>query len=888
MASGRGSVSCRLFSLLFAVGLAFGDGPGGDGVHSPDLLRLNQDDLLNVGATVTMTDVFNVARLQSKVSTITQIDPCTSTYKGQTFIFLCPASGDMPKFAEGGNLVMAGSANPNFECDADKAISFYCDGTNWIETSRSDSIASALRSSDSEVLINADGLIGGDSAFTYDTGTDILTVADLTLTGVLSCDAENEKLETASGGAVSCGSIASADFWNGTIAESFNALVTESGGVITVDVEQSGGGDLTAQFSSGPVTLDCDGASPNDCEKTLTAGSDTSPQENFVYVLESTGAMTVATSDWPATEHVRVAYLLVPSATFVASNGPYINQNWNDHYQGTDGQGHLSHMGERLRYLHAIYHSGIAGNGDGGTYVARTDAAPDTVYIQSTSGVVMQMHRHTVPAFDSSGTDSFLIPNSSVAAYEQGQDLYDFLVDADGDSMTTNYYNLVLWGAANKSGEYEPFFINLPTCSYNSQTLAESDSDGCDVFTFPAEFDLESSTGYLIARLTMKHSNPNDLELISTVDLRGATPQSATGGASGAQVDFADNQFTIYDEGDVTKIMDFQASGVTTGTTRTMTVPNASGVLALTAQTDGSIDITDLGTGTSAELASVISNETGTGLAVFATDPVMRLATSDLRLHITGDAAASGSIRLFEETLNGTNYQEIFATGAITSNRTCVLADADKMFPDACIDDAIARDSELPGGLEDLETATDDGLVVGNGSTFDTKVVADCDGTGDSLNYDTATNAFSCVTREFASFYEAGTTSVDGTARTLDYDTTQKNSNGSVFTLSGGQVTVDKTGTFAIDYDVTVELSSNNLAAYCDSWLEVDTGGGMSEVTGTRSGSMCNRTGWHIMHTHLVMDVTSGDVFQVIVYRTSGTVAMSTRANASRLSIEEK
>jgi microcystin-dependent protein len=45
---------------------------------------------------------------------------------------------------------------------------------------------------------------------------------------------------------------------------------------------------------------------------------------------------------------------------------------------------------------------------------------------------------------------------------------------------------------------------------------------------------------------------------------------------------FADNLFRIFDDGDSTKEVAFQVSGVSTGTTRTLTVPDASGTIALT------------------------------------------------------------------------------------------------------------------------------------------------------------------------------------------------------------------------------------------------------------------------------------------------------------------
>lgn len=48
---------------------------------------------------------------------------------------------------------------------------------------------------------------------------------------------------------------------------------------------------------------------------------------------------------------------------------------------------------------------------------------------------------------------------------------------------------------------------------------------------------------------------------------------------------FRDANFSITDDGDTTKVLAFQCSGITTGTTRTLTIPNASGTIALTTDT---------------------------------------------------------------------------------------------------------------------------------------------------------------------------------------------------------------------------------------------------------------------------------------------------------------
>ena len=55
---------------------------------------------------------------------------------------------------------------------------------------------------------------------------------------------------------------------------------------------------------------------------------------------------------------------------------------------------------------------------------------------------------------------------------------------------------------------------------------------------------------------------------------------------------FNDANFLLYDNGDSTKNLQFQLSGIDTATTRTLTAPNASGTIALTQQAND-IEITD-------------------------------------------------------------------------------------------------------------------------------------------------------------------------------------------------------------------------------------------------------------------------------------------------------
>lgn len=366
--------------------------------------------------------------------------------------------------------------------------------------------------------------------------------------------------------------------FNGGFLEPFDATVSSDGATITLSLEKTGTGDLTMVFSDGFSILDC--TSPLQTI-VLTAGSDAAPQENFVYVLKSTKALTVSTSDWPSTEHNKVAFLLVQSAGTVATKDPLINQNWNDFSAGGDGMGHILHMADRERHDDAQYHSGIAAT----ITITTNGGSEDNVDLATTAGTVFQMHRHTFLATDTGAGDDLHVVNHNAAAYTVITDINQIDADATGSSITNKYFNVVVWGVANKTGEISHVMLNLPTKSYNNSKDAINDVDNGDVFTIPDSYKLESSTGFYIARYTFRYqaAASGTWTLINTDDLRGQTPSTVSGGAGGLNiVEFSDSHFRIFDDLDDTKIVAFQVSGLTTATTRTFTFPDADGTIELT------------------------------------------------------------------------------------------------------------------------------------------------------------------------------------------------------------------------------------------------------------------------------------------------------------------
>ncbi|MCK5611571.1 hypothetical protein KAR91_57400 [Candidatus Pacearchaeota archaeon] len=376
--------------------------------------------------------------------------------------------------------------------------------------------------------------------------------------------------------------------WNGVTIQSFDARTNSDGATVTMSLEKSGGGDIFLNFSDGLTVLDCD---PTPCTIELTTGTDTVPQVNYIYIPQSTKVLTKSTSSFPfGTEHIKIGFFFVSSATKVAADGgALINQNWNDHIAGSDGQGHTTHLGEQNRYNKG-YFSGIAANG--------TDQAAATsyfhfvgaseAYFKSTSGVMYQLHRHSIPAIDTqSGGDDIHVANWSGDNYHEIADLADIVADSTGASLGNSYFNVFFFSVGNKTGEYSPLMAMVPNGSYSTEGSAINDVDRFNNTTMPREFGLDSSVGVPVCLMTMRWTGGlTTLSHISTEDLRQG---GGTGGSGAAgTTDFADNQFTVFDADDVTRIIDFDAGSITTGNTRTITMADAD------------VDLADIATNTTA------------------------------------------------------------------------------------------------------------------------------------------------------------------------------------------------------------------------------------------------------------------------------------------------
>lgn len=141
---------------------------------------------------------------------------------------------------------------------------------------------------------------------------------------------------------------------------------------------------------------------------------------------------------------------------------------------------------------------------------------------------------------------------------------------------------------------------------------------------------------------------------------------------------------------------------------------------------------------------------------------------------LNASALASGTVPLAR--LSGITTSEIAGAAGILYSQLDLTGAIDLTT------DISATVLPVANGGTNLAAATDDNVMVGNGTTWQSKAVPDCDAATAALNYDTATNAITCRTLSL------GTGTVTSVALALP----------GIFTVSGSPVTTTGTLTGAL------------------------------------------------------------------------------------------
>ncbi len=442
-------------------------------------------------------------------------------------------------------------------------------------------------------------------------------------------------------------------FFNGSVIETIDLDVVSDGTTISLSLEQYGGGDLTLVLSTGMYAFDSTPAATI----ALTAGTDTVPRLNYIYITARTKVLASSTIGFPDEEHVAVATVIVQSAATVATDGSLKVHAWTDHAADLDRQGHLYDINSWIRAQHSTWLSGVVPT------LTIAPGAPDNVNFATTAGIVAQLHDHALPVFDTAGSTVVYVVNDFTTKYLQVTDLNALLTDSANASMSGKYFNLVLWASVSeKSGDCK-LFINLPSGSYNKQGDAENDVSGYTNFSIPVAY---RGAAFLISRLTLRHqvAGGGTWTSILETDLRGQIPNViAGGGAQAITTEFADSTFRLFDETDPTKLLAFELAGIAAGNTRTLTVPDASGTIALTSDLHAAVTLAAdadvlLGlVGQQLQLNAQVANIVFAGPAAGgAVDPTFRaLVDADIPGDVMRDAEhlASGAAAPHHARLHG-------------------------------------------------------------------------------------------------------------------------------------------------------------------------------------------------------------------------------------------
>ena len=485
--------------------------------------------------------------------------------------------------------------------------------------------------------------------------------------------------------------------WNGSLLETASVTVASDGATITFSVEQSGGGDLTAVFSDGYYAWD---TTPADTVA-LTAGTDTVPVQSYVYLLQSTKTLTASTVGWPSEEHAPLATIICQSAASLQTDGPYKMHAWTDHVTATDDQGHITDLNFWIRQQNATWVSGV-----GQTYtITPNGGAADNVTINTAVGVVLQLHDHTFPAF-TAGHDYYVI-NDFATPYTVVTDLNALLTDSTGASMSGKYFSLVVWCVVSEDTGDCKIFVNLPGGSYNNSSGVTADANRYANFSIPEAY---RGTGFLISQWNLRHqaAASGTWTSIDEINLRGLLPSITPGGTALSPQEFVDTAFRIFDDGDDTKKIAFQASPITTATTRTITMLDADIDLANVVQgpasatdnalarydgttgkllQDSTVIVSDNGEMTNTSqpsfnttLSTTQTNKTGNGATfTIVFDSVIYDQTSDYN-NSTGIFTAPitgkyllGTSSMLSQTTNGTDFNVFLVTSNKTYRRKVAL-----------------------------------------------------------------------------------------------------------------------------------------------------------------------------------------------------------------------
>lgn len=376
------------------------------------------------------------------------------------------------------------------------------------------------------------------------------------------------------------------DSFESSFVQKLDIDVVVTGGVAGLEIEASGGGDFNLQMNGVFWATDATtgGGVGGKARVALTSGTSTVPAKNFIYE-EISGGTNVLTSSTtrPTSNYGMIAEVSLLDTVTTDTYGPLMIRLWTNAKVNGPGNdiGLTVALAERLRLEGSKYDSGVDT-----TITIDTVASPDTISVTATAGIVFQMWRQAFEAYDIA-TDGIWVANASgtgtLTKYQRITNLGLCRELADGTAIAKNErYSLVIFACINSSG-YAKWFVNLPTGVNSIDENGYNDISNYAVVSVPSEL---KSTAFLVERIPLKYTTTggenftfiNGVGQTETISLLGnPVGLSGSSGSSSIQNEYSDTLFKIYDNTDATAIARFDCTGITTATTRTLSVLDVSG-----------------------------------------------------------------------------------------------------------------------------------------------------------------------------------------------------------------------------------------------------------------------------------------------------------------------
>lgn len=353
------------------------------------------------------------------------------------------------------------------------------------------------------------------------------------------------------------------NYFVGTPIYEIDVQIVVIDGKVYAIVQRAGGGDIVYKSSTGYNTFDC--TPPQSIE--LTAGTDSIPIQNWVYILATTNTLAVSTTGFPSAGHCPILDRGIPSPAFVISDGTFPGHNWTDHTWEPGKNGHNTHVGINFRLREPDYEGGMA--------FAYTGNDTNVVNISVTSGKLLINHIETTPAFPSPA--DFFILNDNLLKLNN---LFDITTDTEGGTLNNRWAAHFLMLVFCEAG-CSRLMLNKPSGSYTSADAARNDDEGYLIQGFPEKYrGLTKGIWRIIAKRTVS-SLIIDYKSGDDWRTKSISASGGGGGAAGGGTIFDDQNFELQNFADITKTVGFSLEPITPGEKRIITVPDKNITLGM-------------------------------------------------------------------------------------------------------------------------------------------------------------------------------------------------------------------------------------------------------------------------------------------------------------------